>query len=59
MPKVKLDKQYLWSGVTYGPGEVHVPDKFLQAYNLTPIEPPKKAASSSKLKLETETEPEK
>ncbi len=45
MPKVNLEEQYLWSGVTYGPGEAEVPDSFVEAYpQLKPsgaIAPPK------------------
>lgn len=40
MPKVKLDKQYLWNGTSYEPGEVEVPEKMVSAYNLTPLTPP-------------------
>lgn len=32
MPKVTLKEQYLWSGVSYGPGETEVPETFLEAY---------------------------
>lgn len=38
MVKVKLEVQYLWNGVFYGPGVVNVPSMLAEVYNLTPIE---------------------
>ncbi len=32
MPKITLTSQYLWSGVSYGPGETEVPQAFIDAY---------------------------
>lgn len=34
MPKTKLDKQYLWKGKFYGPGEVEFPTEAIAAFKL-------------------------
>lgn len=50
--KVKLTSQYLWSGEFYGPGEVQVPESFVDAYNLKPthkLKPPKTSDGDEKL----------
>lgn len=34
MPKTKLDKQYLWKGKFYGPGEVEFPSEAITSFEL-------------------------
>lgn len=57
MPKVKLDKQYLWNGTSYEPGEVEVPEKMVSAYNLTPLTPPELLSLPPSLPIPNAEEP--
>lgn len=36
MPRVNLDKENLWQGKSYGPGEVEIPDDLAVALGLAP-----------------------